>query len=145
MTEYIRKQLIVDAMEMKASGVIDGVEFEAGDFLVSYADGSMGAMPNDTFLANYELNVSGVIEPQHIPEKKQPARPVITVPTVPVASEEMFTCIGCSRDVPLSNFDRNQGLCKDCLQVKCPTCGNINKLSDMKGRYCPHCLGSPLT
>jgi len=144
---YIRKQLTVDAMQMQADGVMGGIDIVKGDFLLTHSDGSVSAMPEDVFLANYEVDDYSVSAPVSSIAERDEKEEVAEIPFVPVpkASKDMFTCVGCSQDVPASNFDRNQGLCFDCIQVKCPTCGTANKLSDMKGAYCPRCLGKPLS
>ena len=139
--KYIRKQLTVDAMKMQADGVMGGIEIKKGDFLLTHSDGSVSAIPEDVFLANYEVSEGAITTAQNKPSNSAEVAQVI--PPVKQAVKDLYTCLGCSQDFPLSCFDKQQGICFDCLKVKCPTCGTPNKLSDMKGNYCPNCLRTP--
>lgn len=145
--EYIRKPIKVDAVQMPTNGAVGVNEFHAGDYLVTYEDGSVAVLPPDVFEANFEPGTT--TSPIQIVNKplpqQQPSIEPKPEPSGELANKDALTCLICSQDVMPDNFDRRQGICFDCLKVKCPTCHSIVKRSEMKGQYCPNCLGSPVT
>lgn len=143
---YQRIIIEVDAIKMPTKGSIGGNTFDAGDYLVTYEDGSVAVLPPDVFESNFQnanlSTIKPVVENQdNSTTNITPAPPRNDAP--PKASPDMFTCLGCSQDVPAEMFDKAQGVCFDCLKVKCPTCGAVVKRSEMRGQYCPNCLRSP--
>ena len=135
---YKRTAIEVDAIKMTTSGNISGQEFEQGDYIVTYEDGSLAVVPANVFEANYKPITKTVDVPQAI--AVEPTQPQIPQ-TVKPANDKGLVCISCGAVVESSFYDRNSGMCHDCMMVKCPTCQNAVKRSDMVGQYCrTYCL-----
>ena len=137
---YRRTAIEVDAIKMTTSGNISGQEFQGGDYLVTYEDGSLAVVPANVFEANYKPITK--TETTEIPQviAVEPTQP-LTSPPVEPANDKGLVCISCGAVVESSLYDRKSGMCHDCMMVRCPTCRNVVKRSDMVGQYCrTHCL-----
>lgn len=136
---YKRTAIEVDAIKMTTSGNISGQEFEQGDYIVTYEDGSFAVVPVNVFESNYKPVGTNTTETPKV-VAVEPAQPQ-TTPIVNQSNDKGLVCISCGAVVESSFYDRNSGMCHDCMMVKCPTCQNAVKRSDMVGQYCrTYCL-----
>lgn len=104
---------------------------KAGDYLVTFADGSQGVIEAEAFEANYQpvgVQAKPVI-PRYMPDQDQQED-----------DETSVTCIECGQSTTMDKFEPNSGRCFNCITVRCPTCKQPAKRSEMAGQYCPSCL-----
>lgn len=136
---YFRKPMTVDAVKLSFSCDIDGIPAHAGDFLVTFEDGSQTVLEGPVFEATFEEALQNPPGPVEAPQRV--IRPTIgeTRP-VDVENVDEYTCIECGATVNRANYDSGSGRCRGCIQVRCPTCKKPAKLSEMAGEYCPSCL-----
>jgi hypothetical protein len=135
----------VSAVKLKEPMTVGERTGQAGDYLVTFADDSIGIMTAEVFEGNFEALGAGIrpsvrIDPMFMPQPipVQPVPPAVTDP-----KPTGYICIGCGSDtVPGHLFDKNTGMCAECLKqdVICQTCGTAVKQYELVGTYCRKCL-----
>jgi hypothetical protein len=134
---YDRKKMKVDAVKIGQPMSLNGRNGQPGDYFVTYADGSMSIVSASVFESNFvpsHMTEVTTITPDSEPEKTPEPKP------------SGYICIGCGSDTIQSHmFDRNTGMCADCLkkQATCHTCGTTVSQFEIIGTYCRRCLSKP--
>jgi DNA-directed RNA polymerase subunit RPC12/RpoP len=168
---YHRKPLEVLAIQLEKQFTHSGVTGQPGDYLVKFPDGSVGIMKRDLFELHFvpeappapEYNPLELLLGQRVHpnsplaepvDYQPPIRPPLIRPQDPDkpfenrASETLFTCIGCGREVPEKIFEKTSGQCADCLKklVTCYSCGARIFAYQQLGTTCINCMSKePLT
>ena len=133
---YRRKPMVVDAIVCAADMNFQGKNALAGDYLVSYSDGSMGVIKKAVFEAHFEPDsVLPILAPSVVSPLPAPVTEEITGPP-------QFVCLGCGAEVNEELFEKKSGMCVECLKqtVKCHTCGADVKQWEVLGTVCLKCL-----
>ena len=142
---YQRKIMVVNAAKLKSPMAINGKAGQAGDYLVTFEDDSIGIMTAEVFEGNFEP--LSVLPVQHIKGGIETALPTpIIPPAITDPKPTGYICIGCGSDtVPGHLFDKNTGMCAECLKqdVICQTCQTAVKQYELVGTYCRKCLTKP--
>lgn len=136
---YQRIPIKVDAIQVPQATPVGEQFANAGDFIVTYEDGSMSVIAKDVFLRHYEpvnqLATPAVIKQQPEPQPQPPSHE-----TKPGTIG--YVCLGCGQEVAEEIYEKKSGLCVNCLKqdVECQTCASQVKQYELIGTYCRRCL-----
>lgn len=142
---FTRKPLSVDAVRISVPISMSEEHGQPGDWLVTFEDGSQTIYPADLF----DIEFEPLVEKPRLPDLPLRDRDTTLLPNpVPVPPEDWeesklptdCTCIECGGTVRREHWDPQSGVGRCCVTVKCPTCRNPAKFSEMAGQYCPRCL-----
>lgn len=134
---YIRKPMDVDAIQLQRQMELNGKVGQAGDYIVTFADGSITIMTAAVFQGNF---IPASADARIL---KSPAAVLEVTPPAIEPKPTGYVCVGCGDEtVPGSHYDKNTGMCADCLKLEttCPNCGSTIKQYERVGSYCRKCL-----
>ena len=144
---YQRKRMEVNAVKLRAEMTVGQKTGQPGDYLVTFEDDSMGIVTAKVFEASFEPAMNRIqLTRENVENVLTNLPPVINQPTQPEPQPTGYICVGCGSDsVPENMFDKNTGMCADCLKkfVVCQTCGNTVQQFEVVGSYCRRCLSKP--
>jgi len=139
---YIRKPMDVDAIQLQRQMELNGKVGKVGDYIVTFADGSITIMTAAVFQGNF---IPASADARILNSPVAVVTPVV-VPPVVEPKPTGYVCVGCGDEtVPGSHYDKNTGLCADCLKLEtvCENCGAAVKQYERVGSYCRKCLTNP--
>lgn len=143
---YQRKRMEVNAVKLKAEMTVGQKTGQPGDYLVTFEDDSMGIVTANVFEANFEPGYRIELTPENVESMLANLPTPVAPPVQPEPQPTGYICVGCGSDsVPENMFDKNTGMCADCLKkfVTCQTCGNTVQQFEVVGSYCRRCLNKP--